>query len=95
MVKLRGQVNVEMSVTADNVPVHCAYDELADITMLVPNSRNPNTHPQKQIELLAKIIKSQGWRAPITVSTRYGFVVRGHGRLLAAQLLGVGQVTCR
>ncbi|XWE61981.1 site-specific DNA-methyltransferase [Sporomusa sphaeroides] len=58
----------------------------------MPNPRNPNQHPPKQIELLAKIIKNQGWRAPITVSTRSGFIVRGHGRLLAAQFLGVGQV---
>jgi DNA modification methylase len=74
------------------VPVHCAYNDLADIITLIPNPRNPNQHPQKQIELLAKIIKNQGWRAPITVSTRSGFVVRGHGRLLAAQLLGLVQV---
>lgn len=74
------------------IPVYCAYKELADITTLVPNPRNPNQHPPKQIELLAKIIKNQGWRAPITVSNRSGFVVRGHGRLLAAQLLGVDQV---
>jgi len=74
------------------IPIHCAYNELADITTLVPCPRNPNQHPQKQIELLAKIIKNQGWRAPITVSNRSGFVVRGHGRLLAAQLLGVSQV---
>jgi hypothetical protein len=73
------------------VPVHCAYNDLADITTLVPNPRNPNQHPQKQIELLAKIIKNQGWRAPIKVSTRSGFVVRSHGRLLATQLLS----TCR
>jgi hypothetical protein len=63
------------------VPVHCAYNDLADITTLVPNLRNPKQHPSKQIELLAKIIKNQGWRGPITVSTRSGFVVRGHGRL--------------
>ncbi len=81
-----------MSVLADDIPVYCAYDELADIITLVPNPRNPNQHPQKQIELLAKIIKNQGWRAPITVSNRSGFIVRGHGRLLAAQLLGLGQV---
>jgi ParB-like chromosome segregation protein Spo0J len=61
-------------------------------TTMVPNPRNPNTHPEKQIELLAKIIKNQGWRAPITVSSRSGFIVRGHGRLMAAQLLGVEQV---
>jgi hypothetical protein len=68
--------------------IHCAYTELADPETLVPNPRNPNQHPKKQIELLAKIIQSQGWRAPVTVSNRSGFVVRGHGRLQAALLLG-------
>lgn len=75
-----------------NIPVHCSFTELADIVTLVPNPRNPNQHPEKQIQLLAKIIKNQGWRAPITVSNRSGFVVRGHGRLLAAQALGLSQV---
>ncbi len=75
-----------------DIPVHCSHDELVDITVLVPNPRNPNQHSDRQIELLAKIIKNQGWRAPITVSTRSGFIVRGHGRLLAAQLLGTSRV---
>lgn len=79
-------------IFADGIPVHCAHDELVDIINLVPNPRNPNQHPKKQIELLAKIIKNQGWRAPITVSSRSGFIVRGHGRLLAAQSLGISQV---
>lgn len=74
------------------IQIYCAFDEIADIDSLIPNPRNPNQHPQKQKELLAKIIKAQGWRAPITVSNRSGFVVRGHGRLLAAQFLGVDQV---
>jgi len=74
------------------ISIHCAHDEIADITTLVPNPRNPNRHPDKQIELLAKIIQNQGWRAPITVSTRSGFIVRGHGRLLAAQKLGLSEV---
>ena len=69
-------------------PVFCAYDELVSLEKLVPNPRNPNGHPDAQIELLAKIIAAQGWRAPITVSTRSGFVVRGHGRLAAARRLG-------
>jgi len=72
--------------------VHCAYDEMVDITKLVPNPRNPNQHSDRQIELLAKIIEHQGWRAPITVSKRSGFIVRGHGRLLAAELLGLDKV---
>ncbi len=47
-------------MSIENIPIHCAYGELADITTLVSNPRNPNQHPQKQIELLAKIIKNQG-----------------------------------
>lgn len=70
------------------IAIHCAYDELKSIAEVVPNPRNPNTHPEKQVKLLAKIIEAHGWRAPITVSKRSGFVIRGHGRLAAAQLLG-------
>jgi len=80
---------VAETVCASGVPVHCAHDELADVDVLVPNPRNPNRHSEEQIRLLAKIIKHQGWRAPITVSNRSGFIVRGHGRLAAAKLLGV------
>lgn len=74
------------------IEIHCAYTQLMPIEQVIPNPRNPNTHPEKQIKLLAKIIEAQGWRAPITVSRRSGFVVRGHGRLEAAQLLGLDEV---
>lgn len=74
------------------IPVFCAYDELLDIGKAVPNPKNPNQHPKKQIELLAKIIKAQGWRQPITISNRSGLIVKGHGRLQAAILLGCDQV---
>jgi DNA modification methylase len=75
-----------------DIAIYCSYTELADPVALVPNPRNPNQHPKKQIEMLAKIIKAQGWRAPVTVSNRSGYVVRGHGRLLAGLLLGTGQI---
>ena len=42
--------------------------------------------------MLAKIMEFQGWRLPIVVSKRSGFIVRGHGRLLAAQRLGLKKV---
>jgi len=74
---------------ASGIAVHCAHDEIVDGDALVPNPRNPNRHSDEQIRLLAKIIRHQGWRAPITVSNRSGFIVRGHGRLAAAKLLGV------
>lgn len=65
---------------------------MVKIEKLIPNPRNPNRHPEKQIVMLAKIIDAQGWRAPITVSNRSGFIVRGHGRLMAAQKLGLDKV---
>lgn len=71
------------------IEVHCAHDKLVDITELIANPRNPNKHPDKQVALLAKIIRHQGWRAPVVVSKRSGFVVAGHGRLEAAKLLQV------
>ena len=70
----------------------CNYTRLEPIEKVIPNPRNPNTHPEGQIELLAKIIDFQGWRSPIVVSKSSGFIVRGHGRLLAAQRLGLKKV---
>ena len=67
---------------------NCLYSDLVEPHRLVPNPRNPNTHPDEQIRLLAKVIDHTGWRHPIVVSKRSGFVVEGHARLLAAQLWG-------
>lgn len=75
--------------TASGIPVWCSFDELRDIASLVPFPRNPNTHPDKQIALLAKIIGIHGWRSPITVSKRSGYITKGHGRLQAARMLNV------
>ena len=77
---------------AGEIPVYCSHDELVDIMKVIPNPKNPNMHPERQIEILSQVIKAQGWRKPITVSKRSGFVVAGHGRLQAALLLGSEQV---
>jgi len=69
--------------------VFCSHTEIVELGKIIPNPRNPNTHPAKQVELLAKIIAAQGWRAPITVSKRSGFIVRGHARYAAAVKLGL------
>lgn len=71
--------------------MHCAFSEMVPLDKILSNPRNPNVHPRSQIELLTKVISEQGWRAPITVSRRSGFVVRGHGRLEAAKQLGAAQ----
>jgi ParB-like chromosome segregation protein Spo0J len=74
---------------ADGIEVWCGFDKLVPVDDLKPNPRNPNTHPARQIELLAKNIRYFGFRHPITVSKLSGFIVAGHGRLLAAKELGM------
>jgi hypothetical protein len=70
------------------VTVHCSHTALVNPNKLKPNPDNPNRHSAHQIQILAAIIEEQGWRAPITVSKRSGLIVRGHGRLDAALLMG-------
>ena len=81
--------NVKAKALANGVEVWCSFEELANVDILKENPKNPNKHPDSQIELLAKNIKYLGWRHPITVSKRSGFIVAGHGRLMAAKKLGV------
>lgn len=76
----------------DEIKVFCSHTEMRDPVSLVEHPRNYNTHPAEQIRLLAKIIKHQGWRNPITVSKRSGYVIKGHGRLAAAMLLKCEEV---
>lgn len=68
--------------------VHCAHDEIQPLEKLIPHPRNPNTHTDEQIDLLARIMDAQGVRNPIKVSTLSGFITAGHGRLLAAKKNG-------
>lgn len=74
------------------MPIHCLYDKLIATKDLKNHPKNRNQHPTDQIERLASILKYQGWRYPIKVSKRSGFITSGHGRLLAAQQLNWSQV---
>ena len=86
------RTEAESRTMAGDIPVFCAHDELLPLQKVIPNPKNPNGHPKEQIKLLSEIIKAQGWRAPITISTRSGFIVAGHGRRMAAELLGAETV---
>ena len=77
---------------AAGIPVYCTYDEIVPTATLKPNPLNPNKHPQEQIEALGGIIRKAGWRNNITISTRSGLIVKGHGRLMAAQLEELAEV---
>lgn len=83
------KAEAEPKAWAAGIPVYCAHDAIVDVAKLVPNPKNLNQHPDNQIQLLGRIIRQTGWRAPITVSKRSGFIVKGHGRLAAALLEGM------
>lgn len=76
----------------ESIKILCTCTEMVSVDKLVEHPRNPNKHGEKQIVLLAKIIKNQGFRRPIVVSRRSGFVIVGHGRLQAAKYLGMESV---
>ena len=80
------------NVQADGVTVHCEYTKIISVTKLNPYPRNNKIHPDGQVAMLAKMIKAQGWRAPITVSNQSGYIVRGHARLEAAKKLCLKKV---
>lgn len=66
--------------------------ELIDVDSIIANPKNANKHPKEQIEKLEKLIKYQGFRNPLVISKRSGFLVAGHGRLEAAKNLGMKTV---
>ncbi len=66
--------------------------DIVDINKIVENPKNRNVHSEKQIDVLAKIIKVRGFRDPLVVSNRSGFLISGHARLRAAKKLGMQEV---
>jgi ParB-like chromosome segregation protein Spo0J len=75
-----------------SIEIKCSYDELVSIKELKPHPKNPNSHSEAQIARLGKILSYQGFRNPIIVSRNSGYIVSGHGRLLAAQKIGLKKV---
>lgn len=72
-----------------DIEVLCGHADLAPISELKKNPRNPNEHSEEQIARLAKLIKHHGFRHPIIISKQSGFIVAGHARLDAATRLGM------
>ena len=61
------------------------------VSKLIPYDRNPKIHPDNQIKELANSISEWGWTIPILVDEK-DMVIAGHGRLYAAQQLGIKEV---
>lgn len=58
---------------------------------LIPYSNNSRTHSEKQVQQVAASIKEFGFTNPILIDEDNG-IIAGHGRLQAAQLLGMAKV---
>ncbi len=58
---------------------------------LIPYSNNSRTHSEKQVQQVAASIKEFGFTNPILIDEDNG-IIAGHGRLQAAQLLGMHTV---
>jgi hypothetical protein len=61
------------------------------VTDLKPYANNPRTHSEEQIAQIAASIREWGWTSPILIDPAGG-VIAGHGRLQAANLLGIVEV---
>jgi ParB-like chromosome segregation protein Spo0J len=62
--------------------------EHKDISSLKPYTNNAKLHPEEQIAKIARCIKELGFLDPVAVDEN-NEILEGHGRLLAAKLLGL------
>lgn len=65
--------------------------EMWSVDRLVPYERNPRTHSPDQVRRIADSIEQFGFTSPLLVDSKDG-IIAGHGRLLAARLLGLPEV---
>ncbi|HVT74565.1 MAG TPA: hypothetical protein VHD61_15635 [Lacunisphaera sp.] len=78
--------------SASGVNVWCTFSRLCPVGELKPHPSNTTKHPPKQLAVYVELLRTAGWRRPITVSTRSGYIVRGHGARLAALEMGSVEV---
>jgi len=65
--------------------------QMVPVDELIPYVRNPKKHPEGQINKIANLIKEMGFKGAILVDKNKE-IITGHGRLLAAQKLGIKEV---
>lgn len=65
--------------------------EYVPIDSIKPYAGNAKLHPQEQIDQIKRSIELMGFDDPIAV-WKNGEVIEGHGRLIAAQQLGMDKV---
>lgn len=61
------------------------------IAKLIPFARNARLHTEEQIQQLAASIREFGWTIPVLIDPD-GEIIAGHGRVMAAELVGISIV---
>jgi hypothetical protein len=64
--------------------------ERRSLAELTPYARNARTHSDAQVAQIAASIREWGWTMPVLVD-ELGSIIAGHGRILAAARLGIGE----
>ncbi|RXG91573.1 ParB/Srx family N-terminal domain-containing protein [Bradyrhizobium zhanjiangense] len=65
--------------------------ERRPISALTPSARNARQHSEAQISQIMASIREWGWTMPVLID-EVGSIIAGHGRVLAAEQLGIDQV---
>jgi ParB-like chromosome segregation protein Spo0J len=60
---------------------------------LIPYARNSRLHSQEQIAQISASIREFGFNNPVLIDKDHG-IIAGHGRVLAAQKLGLDEIPC-
>jgi ParB-like chromosome segregation protein Spo0J len=60
---------------------------------LIPYARNARTHSESQVAQIAGSIQEFGFTSPVLIDAANG-IIAGHGRVMAAQKLGLQSVPC-
>ena len=63
------------------------------VTTLIPYANNARTHNDNQIAQIAASITEFGWTNPVLIDPQ-NEIIAGHGRVLAAQQLGITEAPC-
>lgn len=70
---------------------HVGLIEHCSVSSLLPYAGNARTHSPEQVAQIAASIAEFGFNVPVLVDEA-GVLVAGHGRVLAAQMLGLNEV---
>lgn len=93
MAKKKTEAKPKKNASSDTKPKKwpAAKVTMRKVAELVPYANNARTHSEEQVAQIAASINEWGWTVPVLVD-EVGMIIAGHGRILAAQKLGIEEV---